>query len=194
MVGYEAGEEVMCMTLDTYRPEFEKIVQYLQHELQQIRTGRATPALVEDIPIAAYGASMRVKELATITCPDARTIQIDAWDASVMRDIERGIRQAQATLNPVVDGKTIRVPMPELTEETRRELTKRIGQKVEEAKQRVRRVRDDVRKAILEAERAKELPEDDRFRMQKKLDELTETHVGTLKSMGEQKEREVMTM
>lgn len=183
------------MTLDEFQSQFTQAVSALGHELQQIRTGRATPALVEHVSVQAYeGAALTVRELATITTPDARTIQIDPWDASVVKAIEKGIRVAQPNLNPVVDGKTIRVPMPDLTEESRRELVKRIGQKVEEAKQRVWRVRSDARSAILESERAKEISEDDRFRLQKQLDEQTEKITDELKAMGEKKAKEVMTM
>lgn len=180
------------MTLDVYRPEFEKAIQHLKLELQQIRTGRATPALVEDIPVEAYGSTMRVRELGTITAPDARTIQIEPWDVSVVKDIERSIRASQQSLNPVVTGKTIRVPMPELTEESRRGLTKLIGQKVEEARQSTRHVRDKARSAIIEAERAGEMGEDDKYRLQKQLDEIAKDVDETLKELGEQKSKEVM--
>ncbi|MDO8424897.1 MAG: ribosome recycling factor [bacterium] len=182
------------MTLDPYRPEFEKTLQHLLHEMQQIRTGRATPALVEDVPVEAYGAIMRVKELATITVPDARNIQIDPWDQSVTKDIERGIRKAQPMLNPVVDGKTIRVPMPELTEDSRKELTKRIGQKVEESRQSARHVREKARTAIVEAEREGEVTEDDKYRLQKQLDELSKEYDDKIKDTGDKKSREIMTV
>lgn len=180
------------MTLDSYRPAFAKVVEHMREALQQIRTGRATPALVEDVPVTAYGATMRVKELGTITTPDAKTIQIDPWDVAVVKDVERGIRLAQPNLNPVVDGKTIRVPMPELTEESRRELTKRISVKVEEARQGARRVRDEARKAIVEAERANEVTEDDKYRLQKQLDDISKEHDDQLRALGEQKSAEVM--
>ncbi|MFH1430084.1 MAG: ribosome recycling factor [Candidatus Uhrbacteria bacterium] len=182
------------MTLDTYAPEFEKAVDFLRHELQAIRTGRASPALVEDILVDAYNAKMSVKQLATISVPDARTLQVDPWDKAVTKDIERAIRIAQPSLNPVSTGNSLRIPMPQLTEDARKELVKMLGKKVEEAKQRVRRVRDDARSAIIEAERAKELSEDDRYRLQKKLDEMSEEYNSKLKSLQEKKEVEVTTM
>ncbi|MDO8463013.1 MAG: ribosome-recycling factor [bacterium] len=182
------------MTLDTYRPDFEKAVGHLTSELQQIRTGRATPALVEDIPVEVYGAVMRVKELATITTSDARTVQIDPWDKSVAKDIERGIRKAQSSLNPVMDGQTIRVPMPELTEDSRRELSRMISQRVEESRQTIRHIRDKARTAIIEGERAGEITEDDRYRLQKQLDELSKEFDDALKVTGEKKAQEVMTI
>ena len=183
------------MTFDESQKAFEETVAALLHELQQIRTGRATPALVESVSVDAYeGTRMTVQQLSSITIPDARTIQIEPWDVSVVKAIEKGIRTAQPNLNPMVDGKTIRVPMPELTEESRHELVKRIGQKVEEAKQRAWRIRGDVRSAILDAERENAITEDDRFRLQKQLDERTEHITDQLKSMGDRKSKEVMTL
>ncbi|MBI2483443.1 ribosome recycling factor [Candidatus Uhrbacteria bacterium] len=182
------------MTLDSYRPEFEKVVTHLAHELGSVRTGRATPALVDGVVAEAYGSQMSLQQLATITTVDARTLLIDPWDKTVLKEIEKAIRLAQPSLNPVSDGKMLRIPMPQLTEEARRDLTKLIGQKVEQAKQGIRKIRDDARTAILAAERAKELAEDDRYRLQKKLDELTEEYAAKLKEFGEKKVAEIMTV
>lgn len=182
------------MTLDLYKPEFEKVVTFLQRELGTIRTGRATPAIIEDVPVEAYGSKMTVKQLASITATDARTLAVDPWDKSVLKDIEKAIRLAQPSINPVSDGKSLRIPMPPLTEEARRALTKAIGQKVESAKQGLRKIRDDARTTIIAAERAKELSEDDRYRLQKKLDEMSEEYTAKLREFGEKKAAEVMTV
>lgn len=182
------------MTLDPYRSEFDKVLSYLQRELGAIRTGRATPAIVEDVPVEVYGSKMTVKQLASITATDARTLQVDPWDKTVLKDIEKGIRAAQSSLNPVSDGKSLRIPMPPLTEDTRRELTKTIGQKVEQAKQGLRKIRDDARTAVIAAERSKQLSEDDRYRFQKKLDELSEEYTAKLREMGEKKAADIMTV
>lgn len=184
----------MSVTLDPYLPEFTRAIEFLTRELVAIHTGRATPVLVEDIAIDAYGATMTVRKLASITVTDPRTLTVEPWDLAILKDIERGIRTAQSTLNPVNDGRVLRIPMPQLTEETRRNLTKLIGQKVESAKQVIRQVRDRARSAILDAERANAITEDDRFRLQKKLDELTEERVTQLKALGEHKIAEVMTV
>jgi ribosome recycling factor len=184
----------MPVTIDPYRPEFEKVVESLRHELGSIHTGRATPAIVEDVSVEAYNERMPVKQLATITTADARTILVEPWDKAVLKEIEKGIRLAHPTLNPVSDGKCLRVPMPQLTEEARRDLAKMIGQKVEVAKQGLRQIRDRARTAIFDAERAKELTEDDRFRMQKKLDEMSEEQTMRLKDLGEKKIADVMTL
>lgn len=182
------------MTLDPYRAEFEKVVTFLQRELGTIRTGRATPVIIEDVPVEVYGSRMTVKQLASITATDARTLQVDPWDKAVLKDIEKGIRLAQPSINPVSDGKSLRIPMPSLTEDARRELTKLIGQKVEHAKQGLRKIRDDARSTIIEAERAKQLSEDDRYRFQKKLDEMSEEYTAKLREFGEKKAAEIMTV
>lgn len=184
----------MAMTLDSYRVEFNKVLTFLQRELGAIRTGRATPAIVEDVSVEVYGSKMAVKQLASITATDARTLQVDPWDKTVLKDIEKGIRAAQSSLNPVSDGKSLRIPMPPLTEDTRRELMKAIGQKVEQAKQGLRKIRDDARGAIIAAERSKQLSEDDRYRLQKKLDELSEEYTVKLREFGEKKSTEIMTV
>lgn len=180
--------------MDDYRPEFEKAVDFLRRELQGIRTGRATPALVEDLPVEAYGSTMTVKQVATITASDARTLLIEPWDKSVIKDIERGIRAGQTTLNPVVDGSSLRIQMPQLTEESRNELVKLVAKRVEEAKQRIRHVRDKARSAIVDAEREKLVTEDDRYRLQKQLDEMSEEYTGKLKELAERKEKEITTV
>lgn len=184
----------MSVTLDPYLPDFERVVEHLRRELNAMHTGRATPAIVEDVPVESYGASMPLKQLATITTADARTILVDPWDKSILKEIEKSIRAAQQNLNPVNDGKILRIPMPQPTEEARRQIAKLVGKEVEEAKQGIRQIRDRARKAILDAERAKALSEDDRYRLQTKLDELTERKTSTLKELGEKKIAEVMTM
>ncbi|MBI4433778.1 ribosome recycling factor [Candidatus Uhrbacteria bacterium] len=182
------------MTLDAYRPEFEKVAVHLLQELGSIRTGRATPALVDGVLVEAYASHMPIQQLATITTADARTLLVDPWDKAVLKEIEKAIRLAQPSLNPVSDGKILRIPMPQLTEDARRDLTKLIGQKVEQAKQSTRKIRDDARSAILEAERTKQVTEDDRYRLQKKLDELTEEYTMKFKTVGEKKVEEIMTV
>jgi len=185
---------MMGMTLDAYRVEFEKVVSSLQHELSAIRTGRATPALIEDVTVEVYGTKMTVKQVASIAAPDARTLLVSPWDTSAIKDLEKGIRLAQPSLNPVSDGRTLRIPVPPLTEDARRDLTKIIGQKVEQAKQGLRKVRDEARSTIIAAERAKELSEDDRYRLQKRLDDMSEEYTAKIRGVGEKKATEVMTV
>src|SRR5438309_12059284 len=121
----------------------EKSVDYLVHEFSGVRTGKASPALVENIDVEAYGTSMKLKQLALITTPEARLLVIQPFDASTTRDIEKAIKESKIGINPAVDGKIIRLPIPELSEERRRDLVKTIKHMAEEARVRVRGHRRD---------------------------------------------------
>jgi ribosome recycling factor len=180
--------------ISAHQAEFEKAVDYLKHEIQSLRTGRANPAMVEGIMVDAYDTKMALNGVASISTPDSRTIQIEPWDTSVVKAVERGIIDAGLGFNPTVAGTVIRINMPPLTEENRRNLVKILGDKVEEARKRVRGVRDDARQAIAEAERAKEITEDDRFRLQEQLDKVAAGYNERIKHIADDKEKEVMTV
>ncbi len=124
--------------------DMDKSVNYMTHEFSSVRTGKASPALVENIDVQAYGSSMKLKQLALITTPEPRLIVIQPFDASTVKDIERGLKESKIGINPAVDGKLIRLPIPELSEERRRDLVKGVRQMAEEAKVRVRGHRRDA--------------------------------------------------
>src|SRR5476651_1343286 len=119
----------------------EKSVDYMIHEFDSVRTGKASPALVENIDVEAYGSSMKLKQLALITTPEPRLLVIQPFDASTTKDIERAIKESKIGINPIVDGKIIRMPIPALSEERRKDLVKGIKQMAEEARVRVRSTR-----------------------------------------------------
>src|SRR5438045_3828447 len=116
----------------------EKSVDFMAHEFAAVRTGKASPALVENIDVEAYGSSMKLKQLALITTPEPRLVVIQPFDASTVQAIEKAIKESKIGINPNVDGKIIRLPIPQLTEERRRDLVKGIKQMAEEARVRVR--------------------------------------------------------
>lgn len=176
------------------KEKFDKVIEYLKGELAAIRTGRATPALVEDLRVEAYNSQMELKGLASISTSDARTLVIDPWDKSVLKNIEKAIRDSNLGLSPVVDGVVIRLSMPQLTEENRRELVKVVNKKLEEARASIRRAREDVKNEIIKAEEDKEITEDERFKMQDTLDEVTRKYNEQIKEIGEEKEKEIMTV
>ncbi len=140
------------MYLETAKDEMLETVEFLKGELSQLRTGRATPALVENIMIDAYGAPMAVKGVASISVTDSKSLAIEPWDKSLMKAIEEGIRNSGLGINPVNDGKVVRIVMPPMTEENRKNLVKIIGQKEEEARIRIRQTREDVRSQIIKGE------------------------------------------
>jgi ribosome recycling factor len=130
------------------KEQFQKAIDHLQDELMTVRTGRATPAMVEGVQVEAYGALQPLKAVATITTPDARTIQMEPWDASVVPAIESALMKADLGMTPTVDGKTIRLNVPMMTDEGRQKMVKVVKEKMEEARIAIRQVREEARKNI----------------------------------------------
>lgn len=184
----------MKTLIDEYRPEFEHVLEFLKSDLSSLRTGRANAALVEDIPVEAYGSMMNVKGVASVLVPDAKTIMIEPWDKALTKEIEKAIRQAPIGVNPVVDGSRVRVTLPPLTEEGRRELTKIVGRKAEEAHIGLRGVREKIKDELTRLEKAKEISEDDRFRLQEALEAAVKLWNDKVRDMAAEKEQEIMTI
>lgn len=182
------------MTSNDLKPEFKKVIDHLRKELASIRTGRATPALLDDVMVTAYGSAVPVKGVGTISVPDARTLQIEPWDKNILKEIEKALLASGLSINPVVDGTSVRLTMPKLTEETRKELVKLMGKKLEEARVAVRGVREKARGAAIAAEEAKKMSEDERFRFQEELDRLVQQQNDEIKQIGAKKEQEIMTV
>lgn len=176
------------------RIDFGKHIDHLAQELSAMRTGRAHAALVENISVDAYGSLTPMKQLASISVPDARTIVLSPWDKSILKDIEKAIVGAQTGLTSMNDGSVVRVPIPTLTEESRKNLVKIVWQKVEQAKIGIRTMRDKIKEEIGKEERAKALTEDDRYRMVKELDEITKEYTVQAESAGIAKEKEILTI
>lgn len=174
--------------------EYQAVLEHLKTELGGLRTGRANPVLVENIQVEAYGARTPLVGLASISCPDSRTIAIEPWDKNLIKDIERGIQEAKIGLNPAVQGKIIRVFLPALTEESRKELIKVMGEKLEQARIGVRGVRDRVKSEITGAEKEKEISEDEKYRLLEQLDKTAAGWNEKIKALGEEKEKEIMTI
>lgn len=176
------------------KPEFNKIVEHLHQELGAVRTGRANTALVENIMVEAYGQSMNVKSLASITVSDAKSLVVEPWDKSVLKDLEKGVRAAGVGLSVVNEGIFLRCIIPPLTEESRKELTKLVGQKLEESRATTRRVREDIKTELMKEEEAGHLREDDRYKAQDELEKLVQDINARLKAMADEKEKEIMTV
>ena len=159
--------------LDT-EGSMEKGFEYLQHEFAAVRTGKASPALVENIDVEAYGSSMKLKQLALITTPEPRLLVIQPFDASTTKDIEKAIKESKLGINPAVDGKIIRLPIPALSEERRKDLVKGIKQMAEEARVRVRSARRDGIDAIKKAQKDGTVSEDELETYEKEVQKLTD--------------------
>jgi len=170
----------------------EGAVTALNADLLGIRTGRATPALVDKIQVEAYGGVMPMNQVATISVPEPRLIMIRPWDASTIGDIQRAILKSDIGLTPNNDGKVIRLAIPPLTDERRRDLVKMLHRRVEEARVSIRNVRRDGMRMMADLEKSKDITEDDHFKGKEDLQELTDDYVKKVDAAGEQKEAEIM--
>ena len=170
----------------------EKGFDYLTHEFSAVRTGKASPALVENIDVEAYGAQMKLKQLALITTPEPRLLVIQPFDASTTRDIEKAIKESKIGINPAVDGKIIRLPIPALSEERRKDLVKGIKQMAEEARVRVRSARRDGIDAIKKAHKDGSVTEDDLETYEKEIQKLTDGFVKKIDDAVTTKEAEIL--
>jgi ribosome recycling factor len=170
----------------------EKAVEFMTHEFSSIRTGKASPALVENLDVEAYGSNMKLKQVALITTPEARLIVIQPFDASTTRDIERAINESRLGIAPAVDGKIIRIPIPELSEERRRDLVKTIKQISEESKVRVRACRREAMDAAKKMQKDGDITEDDLRSVEGDIQKLTDQYVAKVDQTVSAKEAEIM--
>lgn len=167
-------------------------VDALQRELNVIRTGRASPALVENLAVEYYGTPTPLNQLATISVPEARSLMIQPWDKQSIRDVERSILTSDLGLMPNNDGTVIRISIPQLTEERRRELVRLVGRKVEDAHVAARNVRRDTLDKLRKMERGKELSQDESRRAQGDLQKVTDRYIEEMDVLKALKEEEVM--
>lgn len=148
--------------VDQAQPKLQKAYEFLQDELKAIRTGRATPALVDELNVEVYGQTMALKQLASISAPDAKSLTISPWDATTLEPIEKAIRENQNLgLNPVNDGKALHLNIPPLTAETREQFVKQVNEKVENCYVALRNVRHEVLNEAKKQEKDKQISEDD---------------------------------
>ncbi len=180
--------------IDIGKPEFQKIIVYLEKDLQNMRGGRANSALVESVKVEAYNSNMELKSLASISIPDAKTIQIEPWDKTVVKEIEKALIAANLGMTPNVAGTVIRLNMPPMTEENRREAVKMVKEKGEQARIGIRGVREDIREKILKQEKEKIIGEDERFRLLENLDEVAAEFNKQIDARVKEKEEELMTI
>lgn len=172
----------------------EKTLEALQRDLATVRTGRASPALVEHLKVDYYGTPTPLNQLATISTPEARLIVIQPWDRGSIGAVEKAILKSDLGLNPASDGTVIRLAIPQLTEERRREIAKQIRKRSEEARVAVRNIRRDCHDRIRRLEHEHEISEDDLHRSEKELQEFTDDHIEQIDKIGHEKEEEVLAV
>lgn len=176
------------------KEKFEKIIAHLHMVLGEIRTGRATPVLVENIPVESYGSQMPLKSVASISIPEARQILIKPWDKSMLQPIQKAIQTSNIGLNPVVDQDSIRLSMPLLTEERRKDLVKTMKQRLEEARIAIRKAREDEMKSIDNRHKEEEISESEKFRLRDDVQKIVDEYNKKIDTVGQEKEKEIMTI
>jgi ribosome recycling factor len=184
----------MNQYLSNKKPEFDKALEFFQKEISSIRTGRANPAILDSVQVEAYGVRNPISTVASVGVSDSRTITVTPWDKNVVKDIEKAITEAHLGLGIKNDGDKLHLTVPQMTEENRKEYVKRLNEKQEEARIRIRQVRDDIKEEIESAHSNKDISEDDKYRYIEELEEEVAKFNNKIKDLRDKKEEEIMTV
>jgi ribosome recycling factor len=177
--------------LEKVIPEMEKNVSYLKDEMKRVRADRATPSLVEDIVVDCFDQRLPLKQLAAISCPEQRQILIQPWDRGYTKDIIVALQKSESEFSPMIEGSSIRIILPPLTEEYRKNLIKIISGKKEDARVSLRRAREDVWKEIQEKEKSGEIKEDEKFKAKNELQEIIDKYNKQVDEIVKQREDDI---
>jgi len=180
--------------LTNYEEKIENTKTHFKEDLAILRTGRANPAIVSDLLVEAYGSSQPLSQLANISVADAKMLVIEPWDKTLTKDIEKAIVSSDIDLAPAVDGVLIRLTLPDMTEETRINMSKLLKDKLEQARVSIRNAREEEKKKIDSEKKAGSLTEDEQRDQISELDQKTKTIISDLESLAEEKEKEIMTI
>ena len=170
----------------------QKSVESLANSLTKLRTGRAHPSLLEQIFVSYYGTDTPLSQVANIGMEDSRTLTVTPWEPQMISDVEKAIQNSELGLNPVTAGKVIRVPLPDLTEERRKDLARLVKQEAEQGRIAVRNVRRDVMSDLKAMLKGKEISENDERRAEQEIQKITDKHVGEVDTVSENKQQEIM--
>ena len=176
------------------KDRMQKSVASLEDAFKRIRTGRAHPSILDAITVSYYGSETQISQVANIIVEEGRTLLISPWEKSMISDIEKAILKSDLGLNPANNGDTLRVPMPVLTEETRREYTKQAKNEAENARIALRNIRRDANSHLKDLEKDKEISEDDQRRSEERIQKLTDTYVGNIESIYQVKETDLLSI
>ncbi|MBN2884509.1 ribosome recycling factor [Patescibacteria group bacterium] len=182
----------MNIYLSEKEADFINALDFFKRDIATLRTGRANPAVLDNVQVEAYGVMNPLNAVANITVADARSITIAPWDKGISKDIEKAIIEADLGLGIVNEGDKVRLSVPALTEETRKETVKKLNEKMEKARIIIRQAREDVKNAIEKAEENKEISEDEKFRFEKEMDEYVSKKNDELKDLRDHKEKDIM--
>jgi ribosome recycling factor len=184
----------MSIYLQKNQGEFENVIDFFKKDISNLRTGRANPNVLDAVQVDAYGTKQPLSSSAGITVPDGRSIVISPWDKSIAKDIEKALTEANLGFGIVNEGDRIRLSVPSMTEENRKEIVKKLNEKMEAARVKVRQAREEIKSDIETAHDQKEISEDDKFRFIKELDEEVTKRNNELKELRDKKEKEIMTI
>lgn len=184
----------MSFELKVFEEKMAKCISAYENELATVRAGRATPSLLDRVSVDYYGVPTPVNQVGEVKAADPRTLTVTPWDPSLLKEIEKAIFAADLGLVPQNDGKLIRISIPQLTEERRKELTKQVSKLAEDAKVAVRNVRRDANDKLKDAKKAKEITEDDEKNFEKKIQDATDKFVKNIDEIASKKEKEIMAI
>ena len=172
--------------------KMDKVLEVMARDLSRVRTGRASVALLEGIKVTCYGTTMPIAQVASLAAPEPRLLTVQPWDPTVLGDIEKAILKSDLGLTPMNDGKIIRLPIPALTTERRKELAKMVKKMEEEAKVALRNVRRDANEDLKEMKKEKLLPEDEAHKGQEEVQKVTDNYINKAEAQAAEKEKEIM--
>ena len=184
----------MNQFIEAKQEDFQKAIDFFQKDIASLRTGRANPAMLDGVQVEAYGTKTPLSGVGSINVADAKSIVITPWDKNVLKDIEKAIVEAELGISVTNEGDKIRLTIPQMTEENRKDLVKKLNEKMETARISIRQTRDAVKDNIEEAEKEKEISEDDKFKFIKELDEKVQEKNEEIKGIRDKKEEDIMTI
>ena len=184
----------MNQYIQKHKSNLDEVVAFFKKDIASIRTGRANPAMFDGVMVESYGTKAPLQQVGNIAVVDARCLTITPWDKNTLKEIEKGIVAADLGISPVNEGDKIRVSIPQPTEEDRKNRVKKLHEKLEVAKIKVRGVRDEIKEAIEQAQKNKDIAEDDKFRFLKEMEEEVKKYNDVLQAAVDIKEKEIMTV
>lgn len=188
----KVNEDKIAEVIADAERRMQKAIDNLKHELSSLRTGRAAPSLLDRVTVDYYGVPTQVNAMANVSAPDPRLLVIAPWDKNTIGAIEKAILKSDLGLNPTNDGKVIRLAIPQLTEERRRDMTKIVKKRTEEGRVALRNVRRDAHEDLKKAEKDKLISEDDLKRATERLQKVTDSFIASADEVGAHKEKEIM--
>jgi len=182
----------MTISVDEFKNKMENTLKIFHEELNRLRTGRATPSLLEPVFVEAYNSKMKISELGTVNAPEPKLLTVQVWDKSMVQNVEKSIRESKLGLNPSTDGQLIRVPLPDLTEERRLELTKVASKFSEDAKISIRNIRRDAMDKIKDEQKKNLISEDEQKSTSENIQKVTDEKIKEIENVFEDKKKEIM--